>query len=153
MMYTSHAVSLQASIAHHVHHLYAVQLDPSLWDTFLDHLLYHMYHGSLPQGLAPGQVLHTLQLADRLGVPACVSSCRDYFGSVADDAISWEDVSSFYSLPEGLRESPDMAAAAKAFSKKLRSSYVQLEEAWRDEQLRDAFLQLPLPAVLDSGSS
>ncbi len=56
--------------AHHVP-LYYVQLDPALWDArdaFVGHLLYHMYHGKLPENLDNTQVLQLMALADRFQV-------------------------------------------------------------------------------------
>ena len=45
-----------------------LQLAPSLWPAFLDHVLYYIYHDSLPQGLSASQVLQAMRLADRLQV-------------------------------------------------------------------------------------
>ncbi len=52
-------------------------------------LLYHMYHGSLPDDLSPGQVMQVMQLADRLDLPASVKSCSDFFACVQETNISW----------------------------------------------------------------
>jgi hypothetical protein len=130
-----------------------MQLHPTLWLCMLDHLLYHMYHDSLPEGLTPGQALQLMQLADRLDVPCCTKHCSKYFTTVDSQLVSWDDVNSYYSLPASLQERKEFTAAARAFRTKMHSSYTALGEAWGDKELRATFLQLPLAAVEEVASS
>jgi hypothetical protein len=125
----------------------ALQLDPSLWDTMLDHLLYHVYHGSLPLNLSAGQLMQLLQLSDRLDVPSCLEECSKRFKLLTAKDITLDHVVAFYSLPAGLRESSSLQAAADVMREQLISEFETLEEAWSDEERTDTFLQLPLAAV------
>jgi hypothetical protein len=51
-----------------------LQLEPSSWDPFVNMVLYHIYHDTLPEGLSPAQVLEAARLADRLQVGGAMSS-------------------------------------------------------------------------------
>lgn len=129
-------------------HCLSTQLDPSLWDCMLDHLLYQMYHLKLPSGLTTADVLRLLVLADRLLVARCIRECNAYFARVPPPPISWDDVSAYYSLPDALRSSADLTAAAEGFSSKLAGAFRgDFGEAWSDPELRTIFLQLPKAAV------
>ena len=81
-----------------------------------------------------------------LQVPSCLESCSQRLLAMQPGDLSWEDVAAFYSMPDSLREGV-LKEAVKVFAGRLRTSFLCLEEAWRDQALRDAFLQLPLGAV------
>jgi hypothetical protein len=121
------------------------QLDPSLWPAF-EHLLHCFYHDALPPGLSVAQLLQVLRLADRFQAPTCLTACNQELQSKRAQDLSWPDLHAFYSTEASLQEGV-LAGAALLFSSKLKGAFLAFEEAWRDDQLRGVFLDLPLPAV------
>jgi hypothetical protein len=70
-----------------------------------------------------------------------------YFAATAASSLTWADVATFYSMEASLREGVLQQGPGMPVTDKLRSTFLCLEEAWRDEDLRGAWLDLPLPAV------
>jgi hypothetical protein len=79
-------------------------------------------------------------------VPGCLDACNQRFQGVAADDVSWADLHAFYSMPDTLRAGV-LKQAGEVFAGKLRAAYLCLEEAWRDDELRQQFCELPLGAV------
>jgi hypothetical protein len=80
-------------------------------------------------------------------VPGCLDACNQRFqGVAAPDDVSWADLHAFYSMPDTLRAGV-LKQAGQVFADKLKAAYLCMEEAWRDDVLRQQFCKLPLGAV------
>jgi hypothetical protein len=79
-------------------------------------------------------------------VPGCLKSCTGRLQSAAAADVSWEDLHAFYGMPDTLRAGV-LKQACKVFAAKLSAAFLCLEEAWRDDALRQQFCELPLAAV------
>lgn len=121
------------------------QLEKHLWEAF-DHVLYHIYHVKLPEGLSFSDMLAVAQVADRCQVPSCLDNVKQRFSTTQPEDLSWHDVSTFYSMADTLREGV-LAAAREPFAETLIARFKAFEEAWREDDLRAAFLDLPQAAV------
>lgn len=82
-----------------------------------------------------------------LQMPKLLGAGNAFFASsTASQDLTWDDVDTFYAMEPSLRGDV-LAGAGKVVVEKLRGTFLCLEEAWRDEELRETFLQLPLAAV------
>ncbi len=79
-------------------------------------------------------------------MPSCLRDCNQRFQGAAAGDVSWADLHAFYSMPDTLRAGV-LKQAGEVFAAKLRAAYLCLEEAWRDDALRQQFCELPLGAV------
>ncbi len=79
-------------------------------------------------------------------MPGCLDACNQRFQGAAADDVSWADLHAFYSMPDTLRAGV-LKQAGKVFAGKLKAVYLCLEQAWRDDALRQQFCELPLGAV------
>lgn len=84
--------------------------------------------------------------ASLLQVAGCLAACQGLLQAMNAADLTWDDVATFYAMEDSLREGV-LQAAGRVVVDKLRGRYLCLEEACRDPEAIEAFLQLPLGAV------